>query len=148
MEPDPAAMGRTILSAEHGGGGGYNGKLSTHNFWQKSMLMDGKSLFFLAKSLIYVFDRLCGLVVRVSGYRSRGPGFDSRRFQIFWEAVGLERGPLSTREYNWGATWNSSGFGQENREYDRGDTLPWPRNTLYPQTLVLLRQEAAVARSA
>jgi hypothetical protein len=27
--------------------------------------------------------RLCGLVVRVSGYRSRGPGFDPRRFQIF-----------------------------------------------------------------
>jgi hypothetical protein len=25
----------------------------------------------------------CGLVVRVSGYRSRGPGSDSRRFQIF-----------------------------------------------------------------
>jgi hypothetical protein len=23
-------------------------------------------------------DRLCGLVVRVPGYRSRGPGFDSR----------------------------------------------------------------------
>jgi hypothetical protein len=46
--------------------------------------------------------------IRVSGYRSRGPGFDSRRFQIFWDAVGLERGPLSlvsTREYNWGATW-------------------------------------------
>jgi hypothetical protein len=37
----------------------------------------------------------CGLVVRVSGYRSRGPRFDSRRFQIFWEATGLERGPLS-----------------------------------------------------
>jgi hypothetical protein len=26
---------------------------------------------------------------------STGPGFDSRRFQIFWEAAGLERGPLS-----------------------------------------------------
>jgi hypothetical protein len=40
-------------------------------------------------------DRLCGQVVRVPGYRSRGPGFDSRRYQIFWEVVGLERGPLS-----------------------------------------------------
>jgi hypothetical protein len=28
------------------------------------------------------FDRLCGLVVRVLGYRSRGPWFDSRRYQI------------------------------------------------------------------
>jgi hypothetical protein len=38
---------------------------------------------------------LCGLVVRVSGYRSRCPGFDSRLFQIFLEAAGLERGLLS-----------------------------------------------------
>jgi hypothetical protein len=29
-------------------------------------------------------DRHCGLVVRVPGYRSRGPGFDSRRYHIFW----------------------------------------------------------------
>ena len=36
-----------------------------------------------------------GLVVRVSGYRYWGPGFDSRRYQIFWVVVGLERGPLS-----------------------------------------------------
>jgi hypothetical protein len=28
-------------------------------------------------------DRLCGLVVRVPGYRSRGSEFDSRRYQIF-----------------------------------------------------------------
>ena len=28
-------------------------------------------------------DRLCGLVVRVSGYRYSGLGFDSRRYQIF-----------------------------------------------------------------
>jgi hypothetical protein len=40
-------------------------------------------------------DHLCGLVVRVPGYRSSGPGFDFRRHQIFWEVVGLERGPLS-----------------------------------------------------
>ena len=42
-----------------------------------------------------VNDRLCGLVVRVSGYRYRGLGFDSRRYQIFWVVMGLERGPLS-----------------------------------------------------
>jgi hypothetical protein len=40
-------------------------------------------------SRIFIFtvspkeDGLCGLVVRVFGYRSRGPGFDSWRFQIF-----------------------------------------------------------------
>jgi hypothetical protein len=33
-------------------------------------------------------------VARVPGYRSRGPGFDSR-FQIFLEVVGLEWCPLS-----------------------------------------------------
>jgi hypothetical protein len=43
----------------------------------------------------HCMDRLCGLVVRVSGYRYRSPGFDSRRYQIFWVVVGLERGPLS-----------------------------------------------------
>jgi hypothetical protein len=40
-------------------------------------------------------DRLCGLVVRVHGYRSIGPRFDSRRYRIFSEVVGLELGPLS-----------------------------------------------------
>jgi hypothetical protein len=29
----------------------------------------------------------------------------------------------------------SSGFGLENREYSRGDPLPWPRETLYLQKL-------------
>jgi len=44
---------------------------------------------------MHLFDRVSGLVVRVSGYRYRGPGFDPRRSQIFWVVVGLERGPLS-----------------------------------------------------
>jgi hypothetical protein len=81
-------------------------------------------------------DRLCGLVVRVPGYRSRNPGFHSRRYQIFWEVVGLERGPLglvSTIEQLLGR--NSSGSGLENRKYGRGDPLRWPRDTLYPQKL-------------
>jgi hypothetical protein len=48
----------------------------------------------------------------VPGYRSRGPGFDSRRYQIFWGVVGLKRGPLSlvstTKEL---LEWKSSGPG-------------------------------------
>jgi hypothetical protein len=39
-------------------------------------------------------DRLCGLVVRVLGYRSEEPGFDSRHYQKK-KVVDLERGPLS-----------------------------------------------------
>ena len=55
------------------------------------MLIESKNI----SSLLMCNDRLCGLVVRVSGYRYRGLGFDSRRCQIFWVVVGLERGPLS-----------------------------------------------------
>jgi hypothetical protein len=32
----------------------------------------------LFESVRFLTDRLCGLVVRVLDYRSRGPGFDSR----------------------------------------------------------------------
>jgi hypothetical protein len=43
--------------------------------------------------LRYVNNR--GPPLWFSGYRSRDPGFDSRRYQIFWKVVDLERGPLS-----------------------------------------------------
>jgi hypothetical protein len=65
-------------------------------------------------------------------------GFDSQRSQIFWEVVGLERGPLSlvsTSEELLGR--NSGGSGAEIREYSRGDPLSWPRDTLYPQKLAI-----------
>ena len=39
--------------------------------------------FYNLFSVSVIIDRLCGLVVRVSGYRYRGLGFDSRRYQIF-----------------------------------------------------------------
>ena len=51
--------------------------------------------FIADTDILHWEDRLCGLVVRVSGYKYRGLGFDSRRYQIFWVVVGLERGPLS-----------------------------------------------------
>jgi hypothetical protein len=64
--------------------------------------------------------------------------FDSRRYQIFWEVVGLERGPLSlvsTTEELLGR--KCSGFGLENREYGRRDQWLCPRDILHPRKLAL-----------
>jgi hypothetical protein len=96
----------------------------------------GRSLSKL-KILIIAVDRLCGLTIRVS-YRSRGPGFDSRHYQIFWKVVGLGQGPLilvSTIEELLGR--NSKGPGLETWEYGCEDLLRWPHHTLYPQKLAL-----------
>jgi hypothetical protein len=63
------------------------------------------------------FNRLCVIVVRVPGYGSRGHGFESRRCQIFWEVVCLERGSLSlVRITEEPLEWKSSGSGLENRD--------------------------------
>jgi hypothetical protein len=65
-------------------------------------------------------DRICGLVVRVPGYRSRGPSSIPGATRFFWEVVGLERSPLSlasTTEELLGR--KSSGSGLENRDYGR-----------------------------
>jgi hypothetical protein len=68
----------------------------------------------------------------------RRSGFDSRRYQIFWEVVGLERGPLgllSTTEELLGR--NSSGSCLESREYSRRDPSRWPRGIFYLHKLAL-----------
>jgi hypothetical protein len=60
----------------------------------------------------------------------QSPGLDFRHYQIFWEIVGLERGPLSlvsTTEELLGR--NGIGSGLEIREYGRGDPLRWTRDT-------------------
>jgi hypothetical protein len=44
-------------------------------------------------------DRLCGLVVRVPGYRSGGPGFDFRHYK---KSSGSGMGSTHPREHNWG----------------------------------------------
>jgi hypothetical protein len=62
----------------------------------------------------------------------------SRRYQIFWEVVGLERGPLSlvsTTEELLGR--KSSGSVLDSREYGCRDSLCWARGTFYPQKLAL-----------
>jgi hypothetical protein len=54
-----------------------------------------QSMYFLKYSphAVKVYDRLCGLVVRVLGYRSGGSG--SIPGTTRKNVVGLERGPLS-----------------------------------------------------
>jgi hypothetical protein len=59
-------------------------------------------------------------------------GFDSRRYQIFWKVMGLERGPLnlvSTTEELLGRRSSGSGL-EEIREYGRREPSCWPRGTL------------------
>jgi hypothetical protein len=83
--------------------------------------------------------------LRPASYRARPPlwsngrssclqihrsGFDSRRYQIFWEVMALERGPLSLEK-------KSSDSGLRNREYGRRDKLCWPHKTLYQRKLTL-----------
>jgi hypothetical protein len=80
------------------------------------------ALDILNRDSIRICDHLCGLMVRVPGYRFGGPGFDSWALQGK-KVVGLERGPLSlvsTTEKLLGR--NSSGSGLESREYGRRDS--------------------------
>jgi hypothetical protein len=51
--------------------------------------------------------------------------FDSLRYQIFWEVVGLERGPLSLVSTTEELLGRSSGSGLENREYGRMSLSRW-----------------------
>ena len=55
--------------------------LSDTKFMQRKCHRNETSIFMCSNGGME--DRLCGLVVRVSGYRYRGLGFDSRRYQIF-----------------------------------------------------------------
>jgi hypothetical protein len=68
-------------------------------------------------------DHLCGLVVRVPGYRSRGPALPV----FFWEVTGSGTGPLSlVSKIEDLLRRKSSGSDLENLDYDRGDPLCLP----------------------
>jgi hypothetical protein len=111
---------------------------------QSSWLQNGDVLCFLwGMNWIYICyveesRLLCGLVARVPGYRSTGPGFDLRRYHIFWEVVSLEQGPLSlVSTIEELLERKCSGSGLEIWEYGRRDLSRWPRGTLYLQKLAL-----------
>jgi hypothetical protein len=73
-----------------------------------------------------------------SWLRIQWPGFDSRRYQIFWAVVGLERGPPSlVTTIDELLERKSRGSCRKSREYGLSDPPLWPSGTLYPQNLSL-----------
>jgi hypothetical protein len=76
---------------------------------------------------------------RVTGYRSRASGFDSRRYQIFREVMGSGTRSTQTRQKNWGTTWKKKprlrsrklGLTAAGTRYpDRARPLCWPQRSL------------------
>jgi hypothetical protein len=73
-----------------------------------------------------------------SWLQTQRSGFDSWHYQIFWEVVGLERGPLSLMStIEELLERKSSGSGVGNPDYGLRDLSHWPRGTLYPQKFAL-----------
>jgi hypothetical protein len=64
------------------------------NGFERSCLPRTEKLIAVLSNICFCTQSLCGLVVRVSGCKPIGPGYDCRRYQIFRVGVGLERGPL------------------------------------------------------
>jgi hypothetical protein len=77
---------------------------------------------------------------RSSWLQIQKSGFDSRSYQIFWEVVGLERGPLSlvstTEELLEKKKVAAPVYKPEITAI--GDPSRWPRDTLYRQKLALI----------
>jgi hypothetical protein len=77
-------------------------------------------------------DRFSGLVVRVNGYITRGPGFDSRALQEK-KVERLKQGPLSLVSTTEELLGRNSGSGLEIREYGRRDSSRCAYGKLNPQ---------------
>jgi hypothetical protein len=85
-----------------------------YNNWKQTFCSKELQSSSTCSNQIWKSDLLCGLVVRVPDHRSTGPGFDSRRYQIFCEIVGLELSLLSTIEELLGRNSSDSGPEKEN----------------------------------
>jgi hypothetical protein len=63
-------------------------------------------------------------------------------YHIFWEVVGLERGPLSLVSTIEELLRRNSSSGLESREYGRRDPSRWPRDSHYSQKLAVTSSES------
>jgi hypothetical protein len=113
------------------------------SYWSNQSTKDG--IIFFQYFLISDFNNCNDKFVTASASSGQSSclqiqrsGFDSWSYQIFWEAVGLERGPLSVvSKIEELLGRKSRGSGPENREYGRRDPSCWPRGTFYTQRLPL-----------
>jgi hypothetical protein len=111
-------------------------QLSPHRGLQKQLLHPWYKIIPLEKSRISFATLLSRPPLWSTGQSSwlqiQSSGFDSRRYQIFWEVVDLERGPLSlvstTVEL---LERKSRDSGLENRDYGSRDPSSWPHATIY-----------------
>jgi hypothetical protein len=103
---------------------------------QSSWLQIGVLCFLWGTNWIYIWqveESIPPVWYRGQSYwlQVQRSGFDSRRYQIFWEVMGLERGPLSlvstTEEL---LERESSCYGLETWNY--GHTPRWPLDTPVP----------------
>jgi hypothetical protein len=114
------------------------------HYWMRNEVGFMKKACLLLVGLIEITTEVIGgrPPLWASGQNSwlqiQGSSFDSRRYQIFWEVVGLERGPLSlVSTIEELLDTKRSGSGLENREHILSDPPRWPRDTVYHQTLAL-----------
>jgi hypothetical protein len=111
-----------------------------------------RSVIYGTLSLLSCYEYYMGipcLCCQSSWLQIQKSGFDSQRYQIFWEVVSLERGPLrlvSTIEELLGR--KSIGSGIENQEYRRrGSATITTWHASIRKGWNKLRRQAAVARS-
>jgi hypothetical protein len=69
---------------------------------QQLLLLSTTTTTTTTTTIIIIIDRLCGLVVRVLGYRFGGLGSIPGTTK---KSSGSGTGSTQPREYNWGATW-------------------------------------------
>jgi hypothetical protein len=100
-------------------------------------ILDENSGFCDKWRLRYWHMCVCMYIISVVWLQIQRSRFDSRRYDIFWEVVVLERGSLSlVSTIEELLERKSGGSGLESREFSRRDPSRWPRGTLYPQNVV------------